>query len=320
MLDIVLFIVFPAESKGLSFWNTSRLLVKTTHGVSVRGRFLFSVSENNWWNWLFVAFPKSTTFGSQWGRNLRLENVTVVCRAIFETVVFGEAIFMRSVSPSAGWLIPLGSFFGHGDMGVTEEDRRIRPMLIIEVGGVRLIAAHMMSRYHALILLYPIDTCHLNKFNQSNYFKKFKAMRAYMPSFLYFCFWDHYWNLKNNATISSTTFFVLRGFCRFGQLIPSWPYVSVVFYCQFFFQFASQLNKNLLYMVILLCRTLHISQVLLTAKLLNLILRDLPLFLQIWLIPDEEKYCIFFSISFHLVHPKLADIFETEWICQIKNQ
>lgn len=62
--------------------------------------------------------------------------------------------------------MPLGSFFRHGDVGVTEKDRRIGSMLFVEVSRMGLIAAHVVSRNHALILPHPVFTCHLNKFNQ----------------------------------------------------------------------------------------------------------------------------------------------------------
>lgn len=39
-------------------------------------------------------------------------------------------------------------------------------MFRVKVSGMRLIAAHMMSRNHALILLDPVVTRHLNKFKR----------------------------------------------------------------------------------------------------------------------------------------------------------
>lgn len=49
-------------------------------------------------------------------------------------------------------------FFGHGDMGIAEEDGSVGPILRVEVGGMRLVTAHMMGRYHALVLLDPVVT------------------------------------------------------------------------------------------------------------------------------------------------------------------
>lgn len=166
VLDIVLFVVLPAQSKGFAPWSTPWMFIEAVHIVSVRCWFFFGVSEHDCGNWFLVSFSESTTFRCERGWNLWLEDIAVIRRTVFETIVLGETVFVSSVSPGASWLMPLGPFFGHGDVGITEKDRRIGSMLFVEVSRMGLIAAHVMSRNHTLILFHPVFTWHLNKFNQ----------------------------------------------------------------------------------------------------------------------------------------------------------
>ena len=93
-----------------------------------------------------------------------------------------------------------------------------------------------------------------------------------------------------------------------------------VLYCQLLLQFTGQGNEYILYLVTLLRRTLHISQVLLGTKLFHLILGHLSLILKIRLIPYQKENSILFGISLDLVHPKLADIFKAKRVSEVKHE
>jgi hypothetical protein len=80
---------------------------------------------------------------------------------IFESTVFGEAELMRGVAPSCCGLVPASISLGHGDVRIVEEDGSIRPIVGVEVGGVGLIAAHVMRGVHALVFAKPILAGHL---------------------------------------------------------------------------------------------------------------------------------------------------------------
>lgn len=42
--------------------------------------------------------------------------------------------------------------------------------------------------------------------------------------------------------------------------------------------------------------------------------------MKIGFVTDKEEYRIFLGISLHLIHPKLADVLETQRICQIEDK
>lgn len=73
-------------------------------------------------------------------------------------------------------------------------------------------------------------------------------------------------------------------------------------------------------MVALLSRTLHIGQIFEVAKLFDLLLRHLPLVLQVRLVPDQEKDSIFLGVGFDFVHPELANVLKAEGVSQIEDQ
>lgn len=56
------------------------------------------------------------------------------------------------------------------------------------------------------------------------------------------------------------------------------------------------------------------------AKLFYTVLRHLPLILQIRFVTDQKENSVFLSICFHLVHPELANIVETERVSEIEDQ
>lgn len=52
----------------------------------------------------------------------------------------------------------------------------------------------------------------------------------------------------------------------------------------------------------------------------NLVLGHLPVVNKVAFIADEEEDGIFFGVGLHLVHPKLADVVEAEWVGEIEDQ
>lgn len=71
------------------------------HIVSVRRWLFFGVSEHDCRNWFLVSFSESTTFRCERCRNLRLKDIAVIRRTVFEAIVLGEAVFVSGVSPGA---------------------------------------------------------------------------------------------------------------------------------------------------------------------------------------------------------------------------
>ena len=51
---------------------------------------------------------------------MRLDNIAIVHSIVFEPVIFGKAMFMRSMSPGGGRLVPPWRLLGNGDIGVAE--------------------------------------------------------------------------------------------------------------------------------------------------------------------------------------------------------
>lgn len=156
MLDEISFIMLPAQTESFTFWYFSWLFVKTVEIISIRPRLLFCISQYNNRYGLFIPLSKGAAFGSDWGRYLWLKNIGVVRRTILEPIIFREAVFMWSMPPSGGWLIPLGWLFRHFDMCVTKKYRGVGPILGVEVSSLRLITTHMMRRNHALIFFEPL--------------------------------------------------------------------------------------------------------------------------------------------------------------------
>lgn len=122
MLYVVSLIRFPTESEGFSVRSASRLLIKSLHIIAIRSWFFFCISEYDCGYRPFFAFSKGTALVSISRRYLRLDNVGIVNRIILEAAIFREAVFMRSMSPSADRLIPLRVLFWHWDMGIAQKD------------------------------------------------------------------------------------------------------------------------------------------------------------------------------------------------------
>jgi hypothetical protein len=66
---------------------------------------------------------------------------------------------------------------------VAEEDGCVGAVFGVEVGCVGLVAAHVVRRYHALVLTEPVLTCHLNKFKLSYYYNSMPY--SFFPLFQY---------------------------------------------------------------------------------------------------------------------------------------
>ena len=67
-------------------------------------------------------------------------------------------------------------------------------------------------------------------------------------------------------------------------------------------------------------RDRHISQLLLSTKGLDFVLRNLSLILEVSLISYQKINSIFLCIGLNLFHPEVADVLKTQLICQIKYQ
>lgn len=120
VLDVVPFVRFPPQAEGFSLGDTPWLLVEAAHVIAIRGGLFLCVSKDDCGYGPFVAFSEGTALVGIGGWDLWFDDVSIVDRVIFEATVFGEAIFMGSMPPGAGGLIPLGVIFGHGDVGIAE--------------------------------------------------------------------------------------------------------------------------------------------------------------------------------------------------------
>ena len=149
---------------------------------------------------------------------------------------------MGGMAPRGGWLVPLCVLFGKGNMCVAEQDWSVGPMIIIKVGGVRLVAAHVVRGNHALVLAYPLLTVHGNKFK---------------VIFIKCDNWAVRWagNIKSAAA-------TLLGFVL-GRLTKSCPLLFVgslvVLQSQLLLQLSCQIDENLLNFISVFSRTLHVS-------------------------------------------------------------
>jgi len=114
---------------------------------------------------------------------------------------------------------------------------------------------------------------------------------------------------------------ILLGFV-FSGLTQAGPLLFVghlgVLQGKSFLKLPGQLNKNLLYVVSIFSRTLHINQVFLPTELFYFLLLHLPLVNKVRFVANQKENGIFLCIGLHLVHPKLADIFKAEGVCEIK--
>lgn len=122
MPDVVSFIGFPSQSEGFSFGNAPRLFIETMHIVAIRGWFFFGVSKYDCGYGSLVAFSEGTAFVGDGVGDLWLDDVGIIYGVVLEATIPREAVFMGSVAPGADGLVPLGVFFGHGDVGITQED------------------------------------------------------------------------------------------------------------------------------------------------------------------------------------------------------
>ncbi len=58
---------------------------------------------------------------------------------------------MRGVSPSGGRLVPSGDNFFKWDVGILQERRAIGVGVVVEIGGIGLCTAHVLSGEHAFV-------------------------------------------------------------------------------------------------------------------------------------------------------------------------
>jgi hypothetical protein len=58
---------------------------------------------------------------------------------------------MRGVSPSGSGLIPAGYNFLERDVSVLEEGRAIGVGIVVEIGGIGVCTAHVLSGEHAFV-------------------------------------------------------------------------------------------------------------------------------------------------------------------------
>lgn len=161
VIHIFSLIIFPSYSKSFSSCAKPGLLIWNGHIISIWTWFLFSISEYNYGNWFFISFTECTAFvGVNWGRELRLDNVTAIRGILLESTIFREPIFMRCMSPSRCRLSPTRTFFRNWYFWVINHCRFFRLGANEEVCCVGMITAHMMSWIHALILAKSVLAWH----------------------------------------------------------------------------------------------------------------------------------------------------------------
>ncbi len=164
VIDIVLLVVSPAQTKSFTFWCWPWCFINYFHIISIWSRLLIGITQNHGRDRFSISFAKSTTFWIQRRRNLGLQYITIVRTVIFETTIFWKTIFLRTMTPSSSRLVPPRTLLWQRYMCIAEQHRTIGTVIIVEVGSVWLIATHMMSLNHTLILSNPLLTCHRNKF------------------------------------------------------------------------------------------------------------------------------------------------------------
>jgi hypothetical protein len=65
------------------------------------------------------------------------------------------------MSPSGGGLVPSGGILEHGDVGVVEEGSLAGTGVGVEVGGLGLVATHVVRGDHTLVLSHTVASLHL---------------------------------------------------------------------------------------------------------------------------------------------------------------
>lgn len=156
VLDVVALVVLPPKTKGFALRGVAGLFVGDAHVVTVGGGLLLGVAEDDRRDGLAGALAEGAALGSEGGGDLGLEDVGVVGGGVLEAGVLAEAVLVGGVAPGGGGLVPASLFLGHGDVSVVEEDVGGGPALGVEVGGVGVVAAHVVRRVHALVLPEPV--------------------------------------------------------------------------------------------------------------------------------------------------------------------
>ena len=71
-------------------------------------------------------------------------------------------------------------------------------------------------------------------------------------------------------------------------------------------------------MISVFSRAFHVDQAFFNAELLYFLLLHLSMVNQVRLVAHKEENSVLLCVGFHLVHPKFADVFEAEWVCEVK--
>lgn len=165
------FVIFPAQPEAFAFGFPPGLLIDSSEVISIRRWFFFGIPKHNIRDRPSVSTSKGATLAWYGVWNLRLYDIRIVRRTIFESAILWEAKLMGGMSPGSGRLIPPWIFFLHGDMGITEHDWGVGPLLGVKIGCVGLVTAHVMRGVHALILTESVLAGHDNKFKLSIYYE-----------------------------------------------------------------------------------------------------------------------------------------------------
>lgn len=164
-------VIFPAQPEAFPLGFPPGLLINCGEVISIRCWFFFGIPKHNIRDRPSVSTSKGATLARDSIWNLRLDDIRIIRRAIFESAILWETKLMRGMSPGRDRLIPPWIFLLHGDMNITEHDWGVGPLLGVKIGSIGLVAAHVMRGVHALILTESVLADHDNKFKLSIYYE-----------------------------------------------------------------------------------------------------------------------------------------------------
>lgn len=116
------FVIFPPQSEALAFGFSPGLLIDCGEVISIGRWFFLGISEDDIRDGPARPASKGAALAGDGVWDLRLDDIRIVRRAIFESAVLREAELMRGVAPGGGRLVPPRVFLLHWDMGITEQD------------------------------------------------------------------------------------------------------------------------------------------------------------------------------------------------------
>lgn len=153
VIEVVFLVSFPTDTERFSFWSFSWFFIKVLKVVAIGSRFFLGISESDFGDGSFFTFTKSAWFGWASGWYLRLDDISVVKFVVFESWIFGEGVLMWSVPPGGCGLVPAGGDFLKWDVCILKEGGLVGVDFVKEVGGMGLVAAHVLGGYHASVFV-----------------------------------------------------------------------------------------------------------------------------------------------------------------------